>query len=103
MHVPVRPVWTCAACGRPWPCPSRQRQLLAEYADARVSLSVFLSACFVQACADLAAMPAGVLYRRSQVSTLGRIVAVVGVGFRVAVEGVAHGFDGGALHAEPDV
>jgi hypothetical protein len=37
---------------------------MAEYADARVSLSVFLSACFVQACADLAAMPAGVLYRR---------------------------------------
>jgi hypothetical protein len=64
MHVPIRPVWTCAACGRPWPCPSRQRQLLAEYTDARVSLSVFLSACFVQACADLAAVPAGVLYRR---------------------------------------
>lgn len=37
---------------------------MAEYADARVSLSVFLSACFVQACADLAAIPAGVLYRR---------------------------------------
>ena len=40
--------------------------------------------------------------RRPQVSTLRRIVAVLGVGFRVA-EGVAHGFDGGALHAEPDV
>ncbi|BCJ56343.1 hypothetical protein Asp14428_78180 [Actinoplanes sp. NBRC 14428] len=37
---------------------------MAEYTDARVSLSVFLSACFVQACADLGTTPAGVLYRR---------------------------------------
>lgn len=66
MHVPVRPVWSCAACGRPWPCLSRQRQLLAEYADARVSLSLslYLSGCFVQACADLGTTPAGLLYRR---------------------------------------
>lgn len=64
MHVPVRPVWTCAACGQPWPCPTRQRQLLAEYTDARVSLSLYLSGCFVQACADLGAIPAGILYRR---------------------------------------
>ncbi|HET6483802.1 MAG TPA: flavin reductase [Actinoplanes sp.] len=61
---PVRAVWICAACGRAWPCPSRQRQLLAEYAEARVSLSLFLSACLVQACVDLATTPAGLLYRR---------------------------------------
>jgi hypothetical protein len=64
MHQPVRPAWTCAACGQPWPCLSRQRQLLAEFSNARVSLSLYLSGCLVQACADLGAMPAGLLYRR---------------------------------------
>jgi len=32
MHLPMRPGWTCQAWGLAWPCPSRQRQLLAEYA-----------------------------------------------------------------------
>jgi hypothetical protein len=61
MHLPVRPAWSCAACGQPWPCPSRQRQLLAEYADAWVSLSLYLSGCLVQACADFGAVSAGLL------------------------------------------
>ncbi|HLL65953.1 MAG TPA: flavin reductase [Micromonosporaceae bacterium] len=64
MHLPVRPGWMCAACALPWPCPSRQRQLLAEYEGARVSLMLYLAGHFVDACADLPGTPAGTLYRR---------------------------------------
>ncbi|HEX6968168.1 MAG TPA: flavin reductase [Micromonosporaceae bacterium] len=64
MHLPMRPGWTCQACGLAWPCPSRQRQLLAEYAGARVSLMLYLSGYFVEACADLHTVAAGTLYRR---------------------------------------
>jgi hypothetical protein len=27
LHGPARPAWTCLACGEPWPCPVRKRQL----------------------------------------------------------------------------
>ena len=64
IHLPIRPGWTCGACGRPWPCPTRQRELLAEYEGARVSLMLHLAGCFVEASADLPTAAAGALYRR---------------------------------------
>lgn len=64
MHLPVRPDWTCRGCGGPWPCPTRQRELLAEYQGARVSLMLYLSGCFTQACVDLPMVASGRLYHR---------------------------------------
>ena len=64
IHLPLRPQWTCRGCGRHWPCPTRQRELLAEYQGARVSLMLYLSGYFVDACGDLPAAPSGTLHRR---------------------------------------
>ncbi|MGC9670088.1 hypothetical protein ACNTMW_26540 [Planosporangium sp. 12N6] len=63
-HQPLRPNWPCAGCGYPWPCPSRRRQLLAEYAHAPASLAVVLGTAFVEAAADLRGVPAGELHDR---------------------------------------
>lgn len=64
MHLPVRPAWTCRACGREWPCPTRKRQLLAEYEGARVSLTLYLSGYFIEACTDLPDACCGGLHNR---------------------------------------
>ncbi|MEU8313691.1 hypothetical protein [Micromonospora sp. NPDC048169] len=63
-HGPVIPVWSCGGCALPWPCPTRKRELRAEYADAPVSLALYLGAHLVQATEDMYWMPAGVLHRR---------------------------------------
>jgi hypothetical protein len=63
-HNPIRPGWSCRGCGDDWPCPSRRQQLQAEYVDARVSLTLYLAACMVDAAFDLPIAPAGVLYDR---------------------------------------
>ncbi|MDO3684891.1 hypothetical protein [Micromonospora sp. C28ISP2-4] len=63
-HGPVMPVWGCGGCDGPWPCPTRKRELRAEYADAPVSLALYLSAYLVQATEDMPWTPAGVLHRR---------------------------------------
>lgn len=64
IHLPVRPGWECRGCGGPWPCPTRQRELMAEYQCARVSLMLYLSGYFVQACVDLPMVASGRLYCR---------------------------------------
>ncbi|GGJ74142.1 hypothetical protein GCM10010123_00100 [Pilimelia anulata] len=64
LHHALRPRWTCGACADPWPCPTRRRQLAAEYAGARVSLMLYLTGCFVAACEDLPHATVGDLYRR---------------------------------------
>ncbi|WP_244871099.1 flavin reductase [Catellatospora sp. IY07-71] len=64
MHLPIRPDWTCAACGLPWPCPSRKGQLLAEYDGAHVSMTLHLSGFFLEACQDIPTAESGVLYSR---------------------------------------
>jgi hypothetical protein len=64
LHEPLRPRWCCLACGRPWPCGTRQRQLIASYADAYASLDLFLTQQFVIAAQDLPATPAGTLFRQ---------------------------------------
>ncbi|MDM4780254.1 MULTISPECIES: hypothetical protein [unclassified Micromonospora] len=63
-HGPVMPVWSCGGCDLPWPCPTRKRELRAEYADAPVSLALYLGAYLVQATEDMPWTPAGVLHRR---------------------------------------
>src|SRR6266508_3181610 len=63
-HLPARPTWTCTGCGVDWPCPTRRAQLAAEFAEAPVSLGVYLGACLADAAGDLPAVPAGVLYHR---------------------------------------
>jgi hypothetical protein len=51
-------------CSLPWPCETRRRQLIAEYDRAKVSLSLLMSAYFVDAANDLPDVPAGELYGR---------------------------------------
>jgi len=63
-HVPARPLWTCAVCPGPWPCPTRRRQLLAEYAAAPAALGVYLALCLADAADDLVGVPAEQLYTR---------------------------------------
>ncbi|MFE9652758.1 hypothetical protein [Micromonospora sp. NPDC006431] len=63
-HEPVLPIWTCGGCGGPWPCGTRRRELRAEYADAPVSLALYLGAQLVRASADLHWVSAGALHRR---------------------------------------
>lgn len=64
MHQPIRPDWTCAGCGAPWPCPTRKRQLIAHYHQTPVSLMVYLAGFFVEACQDLPGVLAGMLHER---------------------------------------
>jgi hypothetical protein len=64
VHLAARPSWTCLACGIPWPCRSRRRELIAEFDGARVSLSLFLAGCFVQAAREQPHVAAGLLYAR---------------------------------------
>ncbi|MEU5942661.1 hypothetical protein ABZ807_26610 [Micromonospora sp. NPDC047548] len=64
MHGPVPPVWTCGGCDLPWPCPTRKRELRAEFDRAPVSLALYMGSYFVWAAEDLAWLPAGTLHRR---------------------------------------
>ena len=56
-HGPVMPIWTCGGCDLPWPCPTRRRELRAEYAGAPVSLALYLGAYLVQATEDMPGRP----------------------------------------------
>ncbi|NIL40852.1 hypothetical protein HCB17_06460 [Salinispora arenicola] len=46
------------------PCLTRKRQLLAEFAGARVSLMLYLTQFFVEACVDMPTTTTGTLYHR---------------------------------------
>jgi hypothetical protein len=63
-HNALRPGWLCAGCGYEWPCPTRKRELAAEFEGASVSLALLMSAYFGEAAQDLANAPAGDLYTR---------------------------------------
>ena len=63
-HGPVLPIWTCAGCALPWPCPTRRRELQAGYASAPVSLALYLGSCMVAASQDLNWVSAGTLHQR---------------------------------------
>lgn len=63
-HVPIRPGWECAGCGRPWPCPDRRDRLLINYAGNRAALGVYLGLQLADATSDLRHHPAGDLYTR---------------------------------------
>nr|WP_205861608.1 hypothetical protein [Planosporangium flavigriseum] len=56
--------WLCVGCSLPWPCPSRRRQLLAQYTDAPVSLALVLGSAMIEAAADLRSVPAGDLHEQ---------------------------------------
>jgi len=63
-HRAMRPSWQCASCGGPWPCHSAQLRLWAEFDGALVSLALYLTGTFVDACQDLRYESAGVLHHR---------------------------------------
>lgn len=63
-HSPVSPTWSCAGCGREWPCPARREELLTEYAGDSLSLLVYLGDKLIAAVADLPQVPAGRLHHR---------------------------------------
>ncbi|RKN46498.1 hypothetical protein D7223_15805 [Micromonospora endolithica] len=52
-HLPLRPLWLCRACGRPWPCGTARLLLKVEYAEQRVELAIYLSGLYHEASHDL--------------------------------------------------
>lgn len=64
LHVPLRPIWMCTACGVDWPCVTKRRHLQAEYGRAPVSLSLLMSSYFVDAAVDMPAVPCGQMHAR---------------------------------------
>jgi len=62
--MPLRPVWACGHCNKPWPCPDRRAQLVIAYTDDVLPLALYLAACLVDAAYDLPDVPAGDLYTR---------------------------------------
>ncbi|MEU4640493.1 hypothetical protein [Micromonospora sp. NPDC023814] len=63
-HGPMLSIWSCGGCGAPWPCRTRRQELRAEFADAPMSLALYMGAQFVRAAEDLTWAPAGTLHRR---------------------------------------
>jgi hypothetical protein len=63
-HHATRPSWLCGGCGGPWPCPTSQRELLAEFDGAYVPLSLYMSAHLADAAGDLGFLPTAELYQR---------------------------------------
>jgi hypothetical protein len=61
-HQPMAQSWLCLGCGLPWPCRTRQRQFLGQYADAPASLALVLGSALIEACNDLRDLPAGQLH-----------------------------------------
>lgn len=58
-HLPIRPLWLCAACGQPWPCGTARLSLLAEYQGNRVALGVYLASLMAEAQNQLAELDGG--------------------------------------------
>lgn len=52
-HLPLRPLWLCRACGRPWPCGRAKLDLLVEYDGDRIGLFLHLAGCLHAAIDDL--------------------------------------------------
>ncbi|MEQ4302498.1 hypothetical protein ABNF97_14065 [Plantactinospora sp. B6F1] len=63
-HDPVGPDWICATCAADWPCPSRRRELRAEFGPLRGSLGAYLGNVLAVAAEDLRHVPAGWLHNR---------------------------------------
>ncbi len=63
-HRAMRPSWHCVSCGDVWPCHGARLRLRAEFDGAPVSLAIFLAGSFLDACEDLASVPAGRLHDR---------------------------------------
>lgn len=55
-HLPLRPLWLCRVCAAPWPCATARLTLLREYADARVTLLIYLATLLHEAVDDLYAL-----------------------------------------------
>ncbi len=63
-HTPLRPDWRCRDCDEPWPCPTRQVMLLAEFRDQPVSVVLLLAFCFHEASETLTGVPTEEVYSR---------------------------------------
>ncbi|MDG4782638.1 hypothetical protein O7614_23535 [Micromonospora sp. WMMD961] len=63
-HSPVLLIWSCGGCDLPWPCPTRRRELRAEYADTPVSLALYLGSYLVQPAEEMPWAPVGALHPR---------------------------------------
>ena len=53
LHLPLRPLWLCRACGGPWPCGTARLTLAANYRNSRVALSIYLAGMLYTAVEDL--------------------------------------------------
>ncbi|WP_326560125.1 flavin reductase [Micromonospora sp. NBC_01796] len=53
IHAPTRPTWLCRACGSPWPCLTRKRQLKVLFQCDAVRMRRHLVRYLADASADL--------------------------------------------------
>jgi hypothetical protein len=63
LHKLDRPSRSCAVCATDWPCRTRRRQLVAEYAHDPIALRVFMFALAIDALDELDLSPEA-LYER---------------------------------------
>lgn len=62
-HQPDEDTWACRVCDVAWPCPIRRLELTRAYADAPVSLHLYLAAFMVKAAGGkLAHLQAGIVH-----------------------------------------
>lgn len=52
-HLPIRPQWSCAVDGKPWPCPGARVHLRSQFADDRGGLAVYMSTQLMTAAVDM--------------------------------------------------
>ena len=88
-HRAIRPIWTCAADGQPWPC-AATRKLLADAVTDRDALARHLAALQAVAADDLGVAGPSSLYRRFVAWTLGcdEVCRVCGRGGHTAIAGI---------------
>ncbi|MEH1012631.1 hypothetical protein V6U90_05860 [Micromonospora sp. CPCC 206060] len=55
-HLPLRPIWLCRSCHRPWPCAAARLALRCEYGRDRVGLAVLMATHLLDALPELAAL-----------------------------------------------
>ncbi|MDM4719800.1 hypothetical protein QTQ03_09505 [Micromonospora sp. WMMA1363] len=52
-HTPLRPMWSCRACGHPWPCAEARLLLKVEFDRRCPALSIYLAGLMYEAMHDL--------------------------------------------------
>jgi hypothetical protein len=61
-HIAERPSWTCALCGKPWPCQPARKRLAAENDSVQLAMHAWLT--LEEAVADMPNLPVAIAFDR---------------------------------------